>query len=76
MPLHRLFLDMIGRHAMIVRGDAVLAAVSGGPDSTALLDLLARESPRLGFRLAVAHLDHKLRGAASRRGPAPGAPGW
>ena len=66
MPLHRLFLDMIGRHAMIVRGDAVLAAVSGGPDSTALLDLLARESPRLGFRLAVAHLDHKLRGAASR----------
>ncbi|XID91807.1 tRNA lysidine(34) synthetase TilS [Paenibacillaceae bacterium WGS1546] len=44
---------------------AVVAAVSGGPDSMALLHLLktmAEESP---FRIVVAHADHQFRGAES-----------
>ncbi len=40
-------------------------AVSGGVDSTVLLDLLAEERRSLGLRLVVAHFNHKLRGAES-----------
>ncbi|HLF79851.1 MAG TPA: tRNA lysidine(34) synthetase TilS [Dehalococcoidia bacterium] len=39
-----------------------MAAVSGGPDSTALLLALEQLSHRGGFGLAVAHFDHGLRG--------------
>lgn len=45
-------------------GETVVVAVSGGADSVALLDLLARcRHPRLS--LVVAHLNHCLRGEAS-----------
>lgn len=39
----------------------ILIACSGGCDSTALLLMLHCLAPRLGCRLAVAHLDHQLR---------------
>jgi tRNA(Ile)-lysidine synthase len=42
-------------------GSAVLAAVSGGGDSVALLHLLHRYASGRGLRPAVAHLDHGLR---------------
>jgi tRNA(Ile)-lysidine synthase len=42
-------------------GVAILLAVSGGPDSTALLHGAARLAPERGWRLGVAHLDHALR---------------
>ena len=47
-------------HARL-RGAALLVAVSGGPDSTALLHALARLRTPLGLRLHVAHVDHGLR---------------
>ena len=37
-----------------------LVAVSGGPDSVALLDLLHRAAPDHGLTLAVAHVDHGI----------------
>ena len=37
-----------------------LLAVSGGPDSIALLDLLHRMAPELRLELAVAHVDHGI----------------
>jgi tRNA(Ile)-lysidine synthetase-like protein len=43
----------------------VLAAVSGGSDSTALLHLAAAACRRRGVELGVVHVDHGLRGAAS-----------
>lgn len=49
--------------AMPGRGAKVLAAVSGGPDSTALLLILTRLSKGLGFSLHVAYFDHGLRGS-------------
>lgn len=55
----------IARHGLIAPGDLVIAAVSGGPDSLALLRLLADLRGELGFALHVAHLDHMLRGAES-----------
>ena len=37
-----------------------LLAVSGGPDSVAMLDIMARVGPEFGLRLAVAHVDHGI----------------
>ncbi len=59
--------DFIRSEKMISRGDLVLAAFSGGPDSLALLHVLNRLKGPLGFDLAAAHLDHGLRGEESRR---------
>lgn len=52
----------IREQALLARGDRCLVAVSGGPDSVALLDVLAALAPRLGIGLAVGHVDHGLRG--------------
>ena len=49
---------------MLHGGEAVLVAVSGGPDSVALLDVLAELAPRLDLRLAAAHVHHGLRAEA------------
>jgi tRNA(Ile)-lysidine synthase len=40
---------------------AIVLAVSGGPDSTAMLHGSAALAPERGWRLTVAHLDHGLR---------------
>ena len=45
-----------------VPGEHLLVAVSGGPDSTALLAALAELAPGRGLRLTAAHVDHGLRG--------------
>jgi tRNA(Ile)-lysidine synthase len=42
-------------------GQPLLLAISGGPDSMALLHGAARLAPGRGWRLTVAHLDHALR---------------
>ncbi len=54
-------LRTIREHDLVTRGDRVLVAVSGGPDSTALLHGLAKVAPRLGISLAGACVDHRLR---------------
>ncbi len=43
----------------------VLVALSGGADSTALLFALYRLAPQLGFRIAAAHLNHRIRPRAA-----------
>lgn len=49
-----------------LRGRSLLLAVSGGLDSVCLLDFFARNREAFGVsRLAVAHVDHSLRGEAS-----------
>jgi tRNA(Ile)-lysidine synthase len=50
------------RHDLLAPGDAVLVAVSGGPDSLALLHLLYELREQHGLRLEVAHLQHGMRG--------------
>lgn len=54
-------LRTIAEHALIARGDRVLVAVSGGPDSTALLHGLLSLSSRLGIAISAACVDHGLR---------------
>ncbi|AJE03147.1 tRNA lysidine(34) synthetase TilS [Geobacter pickeringii] len=51
-------------HSLFSPGDTVVVAVSGGPDSVALLDILASLSS-LELQLVVAHVNHCLRGAES-----------
>ena len=60
-PLDRRVDDTVARYGLIAEGDCILAGVSGGPDSVALLHLLAARAPVFRLRLAVAHLDHALR---------------
>lgn len=55
----------IREQRLLRRGETVVVAVSGGPDSMALLDLLTRLRDEWQVRLHVAHLNHQLRGAAA-----------
>lgn len=54
--------ETIARHAMLEQGERLIVAVSGGPDSVALLKALTLIAPEYRLRLVVAHLNHGLRG--------------
>ena len=47
---------------MVAAGDLVLVAISGGPDSTALLHALKQLETDLSVRLRAAHVHHGIRG--------------
>jgi len=59
--------DTISRHRMLRRGDRVLVAVSGGPDSLALLSILVSLREEFKLTLLAAYVDHGLRPAAAKR---------
>src|SRR6266702_4564342 len=54
------FRDHVARLGLFPRPGAALVAVSGGPDSVALLDLMSAVAGELGLRLVVAHADHGI----------------
>ena len=54
------------RRADVPGSSTIVVAVSGGPDSLALLHALERAARDGGVLLHGAHLDHRLRGEASR----------
>lgn len=53
--------SFIKKHRLFNKGDTVVVAVSGGPDSSCLLHLLCRLRDELCLKLIVAHLNHGLR---------------
>jgi tRNA(Ile)-lysidine synthase len=57
MDLLELVQTSIERHSLLQKGERLVAAVSGGPDSLCLLDCLHR----LGYQPIVAHFDHAIR---------------
>lgn len=65
--LARVVARTVRRHKLIEAGDRILAAVSGGPDSVALLSLLASWGRSCGFSLWAAHVNHGLRGRESEQ---------
>lgn len=57
--------NTIIRNNMLSYGEKVLIGVSGGPDSMCLLHLLYKFKDEYGLKLAVAHVNHCLRGIES-----------
>jgi tRNA(Ile)-lysidine synthase len=51
----------IAAHSMLEQGDHLVVAVSGGPDSVALLRLLSLLTDEFRLHLTTAHLNHGLR---------------
>jgi tRNA(Ile)-lysidine synthase len=65
-------MDLAGRvereiknRRLFSRKDSIVVAVSGGPDSTALLHILLVMSAAWEWRLIVAHMNHGFRGSES-----------
>ncbi len=63
--LERTVLAYIRRESLLAEGDLVLVALSGGPDSVALLSLLAALASPLRLSLHAVHFNYRLRGVES-----------
>jgi tRNA(Ile)-lysidine synthase len=55
----------IEKYSMFSQGDRVVIALSGGPDSVALLHMLNSLKDVYGIKIRAAHLEHGLRGDES-----------
>lgn len=55
-------ISTIDKYNMILPGKTVVAAVSGGSDSMAMLFILKKLQEHYGFLLRVAHVNHGIRG--------------
>lgn len=60
-PLVSQVRQTIAEHRLLPAGSRVMAAVSGGPDSVALLHALLKIRAALRLSLRIVHLDHGLR---------------
>ena len=67
MNLQKQIRAFVVKHGLLIPGDRVLIAVSGGPDSVALLHLLNDLREDLELSLEVAHLQHGIRGAEAKQ---------
>ena len=54
-------LKTIKKYKLIESGDKVLIAVSGGPDSMCLLDILNKLKEKLKIEIAAIHVNHGIR---------------
>ena len=52
----------IEKYNLLEKGDCVVVALSGGPDSTALFAVLVLIAKELNLELIIAHFNHRLRG--------------
>ncbi|WP_082235810.1 tRNA lysidine(34) synthetase TilS [Halobacillus massiliensis] len=57
--------SFIKKHDLIKKNQTIVAAVSGGPDSLALLHFLTTIKEEYNLRIIAASVDHGLRGEAS-----------
>ncbi len=61
----RKVLQSIKENGLIQAGDIVIVAISGGPDSVCLFDILFRLKDELKIELLACHYNHRLRGEDS-----------
>jgi len=59
--------NTVARFDMLEKEDRVLAGVSGGPDSVALLLFLLEIKAEYSLEIGIAHLNHMLRGSEADR---------
>lgn len=58
--------DFAAEYGMLPKGGLILCALSGGADSVYLLANLLERQEELGYSLAAAHFDHRLRPTSAR----------
>jgi len=58
--------EHIIENRLVLPGERVLVACSGGPDSTAMLDILRNLAGRLKIALGVIHLDHNQHASSNK----------
>jgi len=63
--LRRKVVSYIKDNKLIKSGDKILVALSGGPDSVCLLNILFALKEELNIEISAAHLNHLLRGEDS-----------
>ncbi len=59
-------MNFIEKHQLLTKNSTVLLAVSGGPDSMALLHFYQSIQEKWNLKLVVVSVDHQLRGSESR----------
>lgn len=59
--------ETIINNQLIKKGDKIIVALSGGPDSVCLAHILSQLSPELKIKIILAHLNHNLRGKESEQ---------
>ena len=58
--------EWIKKEALICEGDTVIVGISGGADSVCLLRILLELQQAMPFTLCAVHVEHGIRGEASR----------
>ena len=58
-------LKTITKYNLIQSGDKIVLAVSGGPDSIFMLDILDKLKENLNFQIVVCHVNHMIRKEAT-----------
>ena len=60
-------IETIKKYNLIENGDKIILAVSGGPDSISMLDILYKiqQNEKIDFKIVVAHVNHMIRKEAT-----------
>ena len=59
------FIKYCDENELIVKGDKILVALSGGPDSVFLLSILFKYKNRFDIEIGAFHLNHNIRGRSA-----------
>lgn len=59
------FQNISHQHDLWQKGNKIVVACSGGPDSTCMLDIFAKLQKKYDLKLIIAHVNYKLRGKDS-----------
>ena len=66
-PLEKKTLKIVQQEHLLQTGEKIVVGVSAGPDSMALLHVLARLIPALNITLAAVYVNHGLRPAEATK---------